>query len=167
MWDCRPVLRAGLIGLPHQRSPPSQALATSPTVNTLKVFALRTTTMVISVASSQSLSAHGRAAIKAAAKELLPDAVELLKDIVDIDTSNPPGLNYPEIASVLDRFLSSKGYEVEQVTVPAELHAELVPFSDLPRVNVFAKLKPSAGTPDNGRVIHFNGHVVSDGLRNG
>ncbi|KAF8600124.1 succinyl-diaminopimelate desuccinylase [Ceratobasidium sp. AG-I] len=115
----------------------------------------------------QVLSAADRAAIKAAAEQLLPDAIQLLKDLVDVDTSNPPGLNYPEVASVLDKFLSSKGYLVEQVAVPPELHAELVPFSDLPRVNVFARLKPEPGVTDNGRVIHFNGHVdvvpVGDG----
>lgn len=108
----------------------------------------------------QVLSAADRAAIKTAAEQLLPDAVQLLKDLVDVDTSNPPGLNYPEVASVLDKFLASKGYSVEQVAVPPELHAELVPFSDLPRVNVFARLKPELSAPDNGRVIHFNGHVV-------
>lgn len=109
------------------------------------------------------LSQSDRTAIKAAAAELLPDAVQLLKDLTDIDTSNPPGLNYPEIASVLDRFLFSKGYDVEQLAVPPELHPELVPFSDLPRVNVFARLRPKPGVDDKGRVIHFNGHVVSVG----
>ncbi|KAG9128146.1 hypothetical protein FRC07_004258 [Ceratobasidium sp. 392] len=116
---------------------------------------------------SEALSAEERQAIKAAVVELLPDAVELLKTLTDIDTSNPPGLNYPVIASVLDRFLTSKGYEVEQIAVPPELHAELVPFSDLPRVNVLAKLKPDPGVVDHGRAIHFNGHVdvvpVGDG----
>ncbi|CAE6511283.1 unnamed protein product [Rhizoctonia solani] len=106
----------------------------------------------------QALSDSDRAAIKAASKGLLPDAEQLLKELTNIDTTNPPGLNYPKIASVLDDFLSSKGYEVEQIPVPLELHPELVPFSDLPRVNVLGRLKPES-TNDKGRVIHFNGHV--------
>ncbi|KAL5633864.1 hypothetical protein ACGC1H_005900 [Rhizoctonia solani] len=106
----------------------------------------------------QALSDSDRAAIKAAAESLLPDAERLLIDLINIDTTNPPGLNYPQIASVLGNFLSLKGYEVEQILVPLELHPELVPFSDLPRVNVFARLKPES-TNDKGRVIHFNGHV--------
>ncbi|CAE6526946.1 unnamed protein product [Rhizoctonia solani] len=109
-------------------------------------------------APAQTLSDSDRAAIKAAAEDLLPDAVKLLKDLTDIDTTNPPGLNYPQIASVLDSFLVSKGYQVEQVPVPLELHSELVPFSNLPRVNVFARLKPESSA-NKGRVIHFNGHV--------
>ncbi|QRV93460.1 Gly-Xaa carboxypeptidase [Ceratobasidium sp. AG-Ba] len=123
--------------------------------------------MTITPVDPRPLSAEQRLAIKAAATELLPEAIELLKALTDIDTSNPPGLNYPVIASVLDTFLSSKGYEVEQIPVPLELHPELVPFSDLPRVNVFARLKPGDGVVDHGRVLHFNGHVdvvpVGDG----
>ncbi|KAG8755298.1 hypothetical protein FRC11_006150 [Ceratobasidium sp. 423] len=111
------------------------------------------------IAAAQTLSDNDRAAIKAAAEDLLPDAVQLLKDLTNIDTTNPPGLNYPQIASVLDNFLSSKGYEVEQIPVPPELHPELVPFSELPRVNVFARLKPEPSSNDKTRVIHFNGHV--------
>ncbi|CAE6477939.1 unnamed protein product [Rhizoctonia solani] len=108
---------------------------------------------------AQTLSDTERVAIKAATEDLLSEAVQLLKDLTDIDTTNPPGLNYPQIASVLDKFLSSKGYEVKQIPVPLELHPELVPFSDLPRVNVFARLKPKSPSSDKGRVIHFNGHV--------
>ncbi|CAE6350087.1 unnamed protein product [Rhizoctonia solani] len=108
---------------------------------------------------AQTLSDKDRATIKAAAEDLLPEAVELLKCLTDIDTTNPPGLNYPRIASILDEFLTSKGYKVEQIPVPPELHPELVPFSDLPRVNVFATLKPEDAAEDRGRVIHFNGHV--------
>ncbi|CEL62063.1 putative metallohydrolase YodQ OS=Bacillus subtilis (strain 168) GN=yodQ PE=3 SV=1 [Rhizoctonia solani AG-1 IB] len=111
------------------------------------------------MAPAQTLSDKDRATIKAAAEDLLPEAVELLKCLTDIDTTNPPGLNYPRIASVLDEFLTSKGYKVEQIPVPPELHPELVPFSDLPRVNVFATLKPEDAAEDRGRVIHFNGHV--------
>ncbi|CAE6458124.1 unnamed protein product [Rhizoctonia solani] len=107
----------------------------------------------------QSLSDSDREAIKAATEGLLPDAIQLLKDLTDIDTTNPPGLNYPQIASVLDNFLTSKGYQVEQIPVPLELHPELVPFSNLPRVNVFARLRPESPATDKGRVIHFNGHV--------
>jgi acetylornithine deacetylase/succinyl-diaminopimelate desuccinylase-like protein len=97
------------------------------------------------ISHTQRLSDSDRAAIKAAAIELLADAIQFLKDLTDINTSNPPGLNYPEIASVLDKFLSSKGYDVEQVAIPPQLHPELVPFSDLPRLNVFARLKQCSG----------------------
>ncbi|KAH7337993.1 hypothetical protein B0J17DRAFT_717674 [Rhizoctonia solani] len=62
---------------------------------------------------SQTLSNDDRAAIKTAAGDLLPDAVQLLKDLTGIDTTNPPSLNYSQIAYVLDKFLLSKGYEVE------------------------------------------------------
>ncbi|QRV78673.1 Gly-Xaa carboxypeptidase [Ceratobasidium sp. AG-Ba] len=124
--------------------------------------------MTIIPVDPRPLSAEQRLTIKAAATELLPEAIELLKALTDIDTSNPPGLNYPVIASVLDTFLSSKGYQVEQIPVPLELYPELVPFSNLPRVNVFARLKPGDGVVDHGRVLHFNGHVdvvpVSDGV---
>ncbi|KAH7337992.1 hypothetical protein B0J17DRAFT_755233, partial [Rhizoctonia solani] len=44
--------------------------------------------------------------------------------------------------------------------VPLDLHPELVPFSDLPRVNVFERVKPESSINDKGRVIHFNGHDV-------
>ncbi|GAB1522828.1 hypothetical protein RhiTH_005952 [Rhizoctonia solani] len=113
--------------------------------------------MTISLA--HTLTDNDRAAIKTAAENLLPEAIQLLKDLTNIDTTNPPGLNYPQIASVLDDFLSSKGYDVERILVPPDLHPELAPFSDLPRVNVFAKLRPDSAIEDRGRVIHFNGHV--------
>ncbi|KAF8714450.1 Peptidase dimerization domain, partial [Rhizoctonia solani] len=113
----------------------------------------------MTISLSHTLTDNDRAAIKTAAENLLPEAIQLLKDLTNIDTTNPPGLNYPQIASVLDDFLSSKGYHVEQILVPPDLHPELVPFSDLPRVNVFAKLRPDSAIEDRGRVIHFNGHV--------
>ncbi|KAF8754636.1 Peptidase dimerization domain [Rhizoctonia solani] len=113
----------------------------------------------MTISLSHTLTDNDRAAIKTAAENLLPEAIQLLKDLTNIDTTNPPGLNYPQIASVLDDFLSSKGYDVERILVPPDLHPELVPFSDLPRVNVFAKLRPDSAIEDRGRVIHFNGHV--------
>ncbi|QRW20973.1 amidohydrolase family protein [Rhizoctonia solani] len=115
--------------------------------------------MTISLA--HTLTDNDRAAIKTAAENLLPEAIQLLKDLTNIDTTNPPGLNYPRIASVLDDFLSSKGYDVERILVPPDLHPELAPFSDLPRVNVFAKLRPDSAIEDRGRVIHFKGGIVA------
>ena len=49
--------------------------------------------------------------------------VEILKDLVSIDTTVPPGLNYDKAADYLEPVFKELGFETRRVMIPAE-HAE-------------------------------------------
>ena len=49
--------------------------------------------------------------------------VEILKDLVSIDTTVPPGLNYDKAADYLEPVFKELGFETRSVMIPAE-HAE-------------------------------------------
>jgi succinyl-diaminopimelate desuccinylase len=49
--------------------------------------------------------------------------VEILKDLISIDTTVPPGLNYDKAVGYLEPVFKRLGFETHRVTIPAE-HAE-------------------------------------------
>ena len=51
------------------------------------------------------------------------DYVRILKDLISIDTTVPPGLNYDKAARYLEPLFKELGFETRKVTIPAE-HAE-------------------------------------------
>jgi succinyl-diaminopimelate desuccinylase len=90
------------------------------------------------------------------------EMVDFLLNLVRIDTTDPPGNNYPECARLIADAYGKFGYDARVVDVPAEyvstISGELVaaaPNGKIPpRVNVFARARDSRP----GRVIHFTGH---------
>jgi len=106
-------------------------------------------------------------AIKQATWDILPQCQELLASLIRIDTTNPPGKNYPECAKLIGDTLIGldSNYAVEYVEVPSDQLPTLAPMgSGLPRVNVIAKLPGTEGV--SGKTLHANGHfdVVPIGL---
>jgi succinyl-diaminopimelate desuccinylase len=49
--------------------------------------------------------------------------VEVLKDLISIDTAVPPGLNYDKAITYLEPFFKESGFDTRRVIIPAE-HAE-------------------------------------------
>lgn len=66
------------------------------------------------------LTADQLSAIKAASHEVLDEAVAFLQAITRVDTTNPPGLAYREIAVLISDHLQGLGYETELLTVAEE-----------------------------------------------
>lgn len=94
-------------------------------------------------------------------RERIDEAIQLLKELIEIPTENPPGNNYLEIAYLLNSVLNRLGYKTEVIKVPQEVSDRLAPHGKgLPRVNVVGYLQ--GGNP----LIHLNGHfdVVPAGL---
>ncbi len=75
--------------------------------------------------------------------------VEVLKDLISIDTSVPPGLNYDKAIDYLEPLFKELGFVTRRVTIPAE-HAE----GRDGRVNLICH-RPEEGKP---RLI-FYGHI--------
>jgi len=106
---------------------------------------------------SESLTPSQITAIKQAATELLPECQSFLSSLIQIDTTNPPGRNYPECAQLIGNTLNSLGYAVEYINVPTDQLASLAPIGEgLPRVNVIGKMPGIDGA--KGRTLHVNGH---------
>jgi succinyl-diaminopimelate desuccinylase len=117
------------------------------------------------------LKAHLRDRVLKAVDDVRDEMVEFLSQLVRIDTTVPPGNNYPECAELLRTTMERLGYDAHLVDVPADFVEGLmracrfpVPKEGfLPRVNVFAR-KEGRG---NGPVVHFTGHFdvvpVGDG----
>ncbi len=84
------------------------------------------------------------------------DALSFLRELLRIETENPPGRNYRDGAAFLDAELSERGYDVELVEVPESVVAERYPDrTGYERVNVVArKGEPGGDAPD----VHFTGH---------
>lgn len=106
---------------------------------------------------SETLSLSQVSAIRKAVTELLPQCTTFLARLIQIDTTNPPGRNYPECAKLIGDTLLDLGYEVEYVAVPDEQLSELAPHAQgLQRVNVIGRLN---GTEtEDGKTLHVNGH---------
>ncbi|KZT04652.1 acetylornithine deacetylase [Laetiporus sulphureus 93-53] len=96
-------------------------------------------------------------AIRRAAADLLPECAKFLASLIQIDTTNPPGKNYPECAQLIGNTLKSFGYTVEYVEVPVHQLPTLAPSGEgLRRVNVIGRLSGSDGA--QGKTLHVNGH---------
>jgi len=83
-------------------------------------------------------------------------ALDLLREIVEIPTVNPPGENYEKISRVLEKRLRDAGLDVDVVEIPedfVEMHYPYRPqHRGYPRFIVL-------GRAGNGKpVLHFNGH---------
>lgn len=73
----------------------------------------------------------------------------MLKDIISIDTSVPPGLNYEKAINYLEPLFGQTGFETRKIYIPAE-HAE----GSEGRVSLLCR-RPAAGKPH----LLFYGHV--------
>ena len=49
--------------------------------------------------------------------------LEVLKDLISIDTTVPPGLNYDKAVDYLEPLFKELGFDAQRITIPAE-HAE-------------------------------------------
>ncbi|MEM0067616.1 MAG: M20 family metallopeptidase [Ignisphaera sp.] len=79
--------------------------------------------------------------------------LKILKDMVAIPTTNPPGEHYWDFVKYAREVLESLGVEVRIIEVPAEYVREYYPdYAAYPRYIVYAKY--GEGKP----VLHFNGH---------
>ncbi|VDB96790.1 unnamed protein product [Peniophora sp. CBMAI 1063] len=102
------------------------------------------------------LTPEQQARVKDATRQILPDCVSFLQQLVRIDTTNPPGTNYPECAHLFGDTIAGLGYDVEYYEVPTDRLPILAPGGQgLPRVNVLGRQEFGGG---NVKVLHFNGH---------
>ena len=97
------------------------------------------------------------AAIRQATWDLLPQCRDFLASLVQLDTTNPPGRNYPECAHLIGDTLTQLGYRVEYIDVPSDQLPILAPLGEgLPRTNVIGRLAGTGGTGE--KTLHVNGH---------
>lgn len=82
-------------------------------------------------------------------------AVQLLEELLQIPTANPPGDHYHECALLLAERLRDMGFEPTLVEVPAGELRRLGLPPDAPRPSVLAGLGPER---DDVPVLHFHGH---------
>ncbi|KAH8925597.1 succinyl-diaminopimelate desuccinylase [Atractiella rhizophila] len=122
-----------------------------------------------------SLSVAQREAIKQASHAVLDDCVDFLKDLISIDTTNPPGLNYPQIAELIASKLSQLGYDDTNLLHVAKEDLPILAPHDPdqhPRVNVVGRLFSKSPNPNlveyvesdgslkkRQKCLHFNGHT--------
>jgi len=121
------------------------------------------------------------------ARETLYGAVEdrresglsFLRDLLEIETENPPGRAYPEAAAFLESALADRGYDAATIDVPGSVVREHYPDrTEHDRVNVLARRGPDApaidpgadpgpdedrdsspgSDPGSGPHVHFTGH---------
>ena len=76
--------------------------------------------------------------------------IPLLKKLVKIDTTNPPGRNYGKIVDVLEKECRKRGLKTKRVKAPHELWAD--PNGD-ERINLLAEWDVGAK-----QWLHLNGH---------
>ncbi len=94
--------------------------------------------------------------LEKAATSLTEEIVAFGRDIVRIETENPPGNNYRACAELVGDKLREFGYQVEYVAVPSERLPELAPHGQgLERVSVLGRLPGEKARP----VLHFSGHM--------
>ncbi len=78
-------------------------------------------------------------------------ALKLLKELVETDTSNPPGKNYRKIIGIIERECRKLGMKTKAVTIPkAELKKENLGIA---RANLIAELDAKKE-----RWLHINSH---------
>lgn len=82
--------------------------------------------------------------------------VNLLRDLISIQTVNPPGLEYVKCADLLRKHLQEVGLQVELVSVPEDYLDKHYPYAPSHRGNPRQIVlgKKGSGRP----VLHFNGH---------
>ena len=70
--------------------------------------------------------------------ERTDDLIDLVREAVAIDTSVPPGRNYPEVIDLLEPRYKALGFETQRVTVPEQL-LKIIPWPlQGPRQNLVA-----------------------------
>ena len=80
--------------------------------------------------------------------------MELMREVININTTIPPGLHYQDVIDVLKPYFKELGVEMEEVLVPDELVKKIPLPLEGPRVNLVA-------TKDYGQneYISFYGHM--------
>ncbi len=97
-----------------------------------------------------------KARLEQAVAALTDEIVKFGRDIVRIETENPPGNNYRACAELVGDKLRAFGYQVEYVAVPPGRLPELAPHGQgLERVSVVGRLPGKEARP----VLHFTGHM--------
>ncbi len=83
------------------------------------------------------------------------ELIEVLRELVSINTADPPGDNYDACADFLSDYLKQIGARVDIVQIsPEALPRHPDTGKPLSRPNVLAEIAGSGGGP----VLHFNGH---------
>lgn len=78
----------------------------------------------------------------------------LLKELVAVDTTNPPGRNYVDMVNLLEKRCEGLGLHTMVLPVPASETLCVVPHADAyPRLNLIARWDVGAE-----KTIHFNAH---------
>ncbi|HEX7735024.1 MAG TPA: ArgE/DapE family deacylase [Ktedonobacteraceae bacterium] len=97
-----------------------------------------------------------RQAILRSAEELIEEAVDFLRQLIQVPTVNPPGAAYIKCATTMGEHLRKLGYAIEYVELTGGEVAELAPYGEgQPRMNVIGRLQGQSAGP----VLHFNGHM--------
>jgi succinyl-diaminopimelate desuccinylase len=90
--------------------------------------------------------------------------VDVLRNLLSIQTVNPPGLEYATCARLLRKYLEESGFHVELVPIPEEYLDKFYPYAPSHRGNPRQIVlgRKGSGSP----VLHFNGHydVVPAGI---
>lgn len=86
----------------------------------------------------------------------VPDLLALLRDLVRMDTTNPPGRNYDVISQRLVSELSSAGLQARRLAPARPLSRQVLPQEQwsYPRYNVLGRLRTRGAR----RTVHFNAH---------
>ncbi len=96
--------------------------------------------------------------LRRAEKQILrsrASTIELLDELVQVRSENPPGLHYLECALLLAERLRDLGFEPRLVQVPPHELQRLGLSPDVPRPSVIASLGSEHAT---GPTLHFHGH---------
>jgi succinyl-diaminopimelate desuccinylase len=81
--------------------------------------------------------------------------MDLMKKVISVDTTIPPGKNYEKLVDLLEPYFSEMGYITERVEVPKELVDEIPYDLEGPRINLVATKQFN----DNERYVCFYGHM--------
>ena len=85
---------------------------------------------------------------------LIEQAINVLMDLIRIETVAPPGENYLELVTHLDKLLTNYGLGTRIIEVPKSIVREYYPeYADYPRYILLAELCNTRG-----KKIHFNAH---------
>jgi succinyl-diaminopimelate desuccinylase len=89
-------------------------------------------------------------------KNLEKYTVDVLRDLISIQTVNPPGLEYAKCAEFLRKHLEAFGFHVELVPIPEDYLDKYYPYAPSHRGNprYIVLGRKGAGSP----ILHFNGH---------
>ncbi len=89
-------------------------------------------------------------------KEIEKYTVDLLRDLISIQTVNPPGLGYGKCADFLKSHLEELGFHVELVTIPEDYLDKYYPYAPNHRGNPRQIVLGRRGSERP--ILHFNGH---------